>query len=431
MSRRVSRRGVLALLGSAALAGCGADAPHVTETPEPSAGSLAVPSGADAWPTNGADGGNSYANSDARGPADGVDSVDRYGDFGSVSLSAVVDRVAYGVIDDRLAAFSFADGTVRWRGPEVGYDPPVFVTERFVFSEGGAALDRETGERVWEPPNTENGWSFDGRAGVGIVDGTLVGIDGADATSLGDGGKRRWRTEWDDGANARYTGTVSAAFDDARVVRVGATDVRPGDGDESSRPYDHSRVTVLDAAGSELFRFQTAGRIGARRSAASPTLDRGRLYLPVTVWNLEQGSDGGSWHPLLGHLYSLDAETGELSRRKQYEGTELTALAVADGDPIVATDEGLIDRRWGPGTDTDGWTTTIDHEVGRIAAGDGVIYALAHGDEASFLYCLDGATGGRRWRRELDGDVDTTWLALCGNRLYLTGHGGSLFELRG
>jgi polyvinyl alcohol dehydrogenase (cytochrome) len=136
------------------------------------------------------------------------------------------------------------------------------------------------------------------------------------------------------------------------------------------------------------------------RITGSPTLDAGRLYVPMSSYEESQGSDPNyECCTFRGSVSALDAATGRVIWKTslipdplQRRGTSTAGLPL-----------------WGPAGAAIWSAPTIDHARGRLYVATGNAYSAPAHPSTNAVVALDLESGATRWMRQLTpGDVYLT-----------------------
>jgi outer membrane protein assembly factor BamB len=445
--RRAGAAGTI--LGGAALAGCldrsgaATDGPGTdpatdgTDSTPPDATDgrtdARAPSGTGAWPTFGANAGNTGFRPEATGPASGTIAWTGIGDAPTVLCSpTVADGTVYvGSANNAVHAFDAATGEQRWQ----------FETTSYV----------ETAPAV-----------HDGRVFTADADGVVYAVS-AD-------GREAWRHETEQNLHSR--GLVAADG----TVYVGTAGNMPavvsGDTDKSKA----GTVVALDAAtGERQWTYQ-----GPEDWFGGPALGDGRVYVGnhdgsvaaldadtgEAVWSRKPGdgehadaaavlapptyADGSVYVGLhaAGQVAALDAATGEPAWRAELDGPNLKCSPAVTGDRVYvaatasygvipdddADDETPATPTREPGDHgtlsaldrTDGstvWTYEAGHDFRSSPAVDGERVYIGGGDGA-LAVTRDG--GREVWRVGFEDFVDSS-PAIADGRLFIGSADGNLY----
>ena len=377
--RRLSRRALLAALGSAtaAVAGCAAPADSARTSassattsdanPTTTSATAAEPgddrtvslSGDDRWTTYGYDPGHSGHNPDAAGPRD----------------------------DPAEAWSSSVDGIYTLREPAVA-DGRVFVgSDRIMW-----AFDAETGDQAWQTNLGGMGHHFaptyaDDTVYVVSKDSSGVNNEAAGAVQAlaPSGGGVKWRTQLPVTSTVAHDGErlyVAAKADNTGYVQA----LDPGNGD------DGWRFDVPDAAESYV--------------TGVPTYADGTVYVAAT----HVGTDGST----SGVLYAISAASGDLEWSVDVAGALSVAPVVADGHVHVAARDGTVRAVSLAGDDA--WTADAGARIyTRPTYAAGRLFVLTAGDIIAF-----DDDGDELWRSAGDRS-QMTGMAVADDTLYVGG----------
>ncbi|WP_336035611.1 PQQ-binding-like beta-propeller repeat protein [Halobacterium yunchengense] len=378
--RRLSRRALLAGLGSAvaATAGCAApaDSERTTAAPsgaattreestgDPATETTSQPdislSGEAAWATYGYDPGHSGYNPDAAGPAD----------------------------DPSVVWNSDVSGIYTLREPAVA-DGRVFVgSNRYTW-----AFDAESGEQRWRrdlggmthhfaPTHHDDTLYAVAKEASGVNSGAPGSVRALDPA---DGGQR-WSTA--------VPATSTVALGDDRLYVAGQTEADTG----------FVQVLAPDS-GERGWRFDVPDAPGSYVTGA-PTAVDGTVYVAAT----RVASDGST----AGTLYALDTETGDVDWTFDTDGSLPVAPVVADGRVHLASRDGTVYALTPDGGTA--WTRTVEHRIyTRPTYGDGRLFVLTAADIVAF-----DADGEQEWRAAND-RTQMSGMALADGTLYVGG----------
>ncbi|MFC3477789.1 outer membrane protein assembly factor BamB family protein [Halobacterium litoreum] len=367
MTRRLSRRALLASLGGAAAtaaAGCTApaDDPDATTTTQTAAGSDAPEislSGDGAWTTYGYDTGHSGFNPDASGVGD----------------------------DPSQVWSSSVEGIYTLREPAVA-DGRVFVgSDQFMW-----AFDAATGERAWRTDLDAMAHHF----APTYRDDTLYTV-AKDAGGVNNGAPG-------------YVRALNPADGGVRwETKLPATSTVAPDGDRlyvAAKAGGSGFVRALDRAdGSEGWRFDVPDTPRSTITG-TPAVADGTVYVPAT----HLANDGSK----TGALYALDPESGDVDWSVSTTAPLYVAPVVADDRVFVAARDGTI-HALTPDGDTD-WTVDATNRIySRPTYADGRLFALTAGDIVAY-----GAGGEELWRAASD-RTQMSGMTVAGDTLYVGG----------
>ncbi len=324
------------------------------------------------------------------------------------------------------------------------------VTARTVYFGSGDghlyAVDRDSGHERWR-------FAAGGPVhGSPAVAGGLVFVTSMDrrlyAVEEGTGGER-WRVAFGEDLPFKWGWDY---FTSSPVVAGGAIFVGGGDG------YLYS----LDAAmGSERWRFRTGGRVRSSPAVAggvvySGSMD-GRLYAVdaetgAEIWRFDSlgaGLDSEEFgfdrtsiqsSPAIaggtvavgardGHLYLVDAETGEERWRFDHEVSwVVSSPASAGGFVYAGSSDGRFFHAVHLASGEEEWRFATAGNVfsSGAVAGEAVYFGCWDG----FLYALDRGSGEELWRFRTGGQVHSS-PAIAGGMVYFGSDDGSLYALEG
>lgn len=154
---------------------------------------------------------------------------------------------------------------------------------------------------------------------------------------------------------------------------------------------------ALDAASGRLLWTRKADDHPLVRLTGSPTLDDGRLYVPISSYEEGGRPPGYACCTFRGGVVALDARTGDVVWRAYTIADAPTLLRVyADGT-----------RLWGPAGGAVWSAPTIDAKRGAIYVGVGNTYSGAPQPTADAIVAFDLKSGAIRWARQMTpGDRD-------------------------
>jgi outer membrane protein assembly factor BamB len=312
-----------------------------------------------------------------------------------------------------MYALDIGDGRERWvydASSPVSSSPAVAAGRVFFGDRAGVlhAVAASDGSPEWQLrtgpdmalPWGNEGWDYytSSPAVVGGVvifgggDGFLHAVDAAT-------GERRWRYATD--GRIRSSPAVAGG-----VVYVGSMD---------------GRLHAVDVrTGEALWRFETEGYsldsseygFDRRSIQSSPAVADGRVFF---------GSRDG-------HLYAVDAASGELLWRFDQEVSWcISSPAVEGGIVYVGTSDGHFVQALDAATGEEMWRTGTESRVfasPSIAGG-----TLVVGDQAGNLLALDRSTGDERWRY-VAGDAIQSSAAIVGDLVVVGSDDGVVQALR-
>lgn len=306
-----------------------------------------------------------------------------------------------------LTALNARSGAARWKLPTAGMiGRPVLANGLIYFAPQDGyiyAIDAATGHVRWRFQRTVNISAKVGIDGYPALDGdTLyVASDGGTVYALdASAGKQRWLFTLPSGAHV-YA---------APAVGNGKVYVSSGNGQNAFYALD-------EATGKVAWEF-----------SAPQGFDSYPLLSGETVYVGANGYYQAS-------LYALDAQTGRVRWQYQANDAVISRPAFDNGRLFVAVRDGSLDELDAQ-TGKPGWRATIG--VGGQNGGaalptgaaatvaDGVVYV---GGESGVVEALDEATGALRWKRMVDGAVDSAPTVASG-AVYVTTEKGSVQAFR-
>ena len=346
--------------------------------------------------------------------------------------------------------------TVKWTfdiGGTFSASPAISGDRIYINSDDGrtVALDRETGQPVWEHAGGQQSSSTPAVTGdlviVTLRPGLTVGLDRAT-------GNRRWETDLKSGVFSSPIVADGAAYIGAADSNLHSLDAATGeelwsfqandwiitpaaysDGTVVVAPQD-SMVYIVDAGtGRERFKFDT----GFQRFGGAPAIQGDSVYFSSDrgwVWALNRTARSYPLQRLLFHvkinlfvwqvISGPPTQPGALWARR-VGGEIKTLLAVAHDRVYAATRQGNVFALDAANGDSH-WSTDIGATVSAapIVAGDTVLV----GTKSGLVFGLDAETGAIRWEYDAGEEIADSPVVV-GGTMYVVTTAGKLSAVTG
>jgi polyvinyl alcohol dehydrogenase (cytochrome) len=219
---------------------------------------------------------------------------------------------------------------------------------------------------AWSQPTVAGGWLF-----VGSQNGTVYALD----------------------ARTGCIGWTFTAKSGVRTALVFGASTEPAGGAGRFAVYfgdTGANVYALDAAtGRELWSRQLDAHRHARITG-SPTLDQGRLFVPVSsIEETAASQQGYECCTFRGSLNALDAASGQVLWR---------TFMVPEPQPSGTNPAGV--KLWGPAGVGIWSAPTVDHKRHLVYAATGNTYSAPAQPTADAIVALDPASGVIKWMKQ-------------------------------